>query len=310
MGPNPIDNVFAGAHPHVASWPSALWHPGIGSPRSSQALCVSVWGTIAEHRRRTAIVNEIFAGAGLELGDVSTPRIRCEAGADGGLAYLLNETGGNATPTCVDATVGWPGGLVCIESKFTESSFGACSQTKPRIDRPPGAASGTTIALGPACNGTYGPGSDLKTGTRAPCRLGTWDGTRAPRLYWDLAWDLFRPEILTPAGLPCPFAGPSFQLMRNLALARAGASPRSVRPHRDGPPHTQQREWGLLVAHVDAHPNAASHREELDAFRDLLLAEVRPRVARITYEQILPVIKANGLSDLAKDVELRIAAAV
>jgi hypothetical protein len=119
-----IDHVFRGAHAHVADWPASHWHSHIGSPKSSQALCVSVWGTVAAHPNRTAFVNEVFAAAGLDLGAVTAPRIRCEAGADGGLAHLLNETGGNATATCVDAMVEWSGGTVCVESKLTEARFG------------------------------------------------------------------------------------------------------------------------------------------------------------------------------------------
>ena len=71
-------------------------------------------------------------------------------------------------------------------------------------------ARGTRIALPASCNGTYGIGSDQKTHARAPCRLQTWDGTRAPRLYWQIAWELFRPEVLEPTGRRCPFAVPGF----------------------------------------------------------------------------------------------------
>jgi hypothetical protein len=83
--------------------------------------------------------------------------------------------------------------------------------------------------------------------------------------------------------------------MRNLALARARAAPRSVRPEKDQAPVVQHREWGLLVAHVGAHPNAPAHREELDRFRDLLLEEVRPRVARVTYEDLMPILGQRTL---------------
>lgn len=304
-----LSHVFPGSHAHVAEWPAKHWHSAIGDPKSSQALCVSVWGTIAAHRNRTAIIAEVFAAAGLDVGVPAAPNVTCEAGADGGLAHLLNETGGNATPTCVDALIEWPKGTVCVESKLTEASFGGCSQVLQRTDRPPGAP-GTTIALGKACSGTHEPGSDLKTGSRAPCRLTTWDGSRAPRLYWSVAWELFRPDVLVPDGRTCPFAGPSFQLMRNLALARARAAPRSKRPSREQPPVVEHRQWGLLVAHAESHPNARRHRDELDAFCELLLDDVRPRVAMVAYEQVLPILAAHGLQDLALDIERRIALAL
>lgn len=119
---------------------------------SSQALCVSVWGTIATHPKRTVIVRDVFAAAGRDLGKVTAPRIRCEAGADGDLAHLLNETGGNATPTCVDAMIDWPRGTVCVESKLTEPSFGACSQTR--------------VALRPAAGHREGHEDQAGTGVR------------------------------------------------------------------------------------------------------------------------------------------------
>jgi hypothetical protein len=72
----------------------------------------------------------------------------------------------------------------------------------------------------------------------------------------------------------------------------------------------RRREWGLLVVHVGQHPSAAAHRDEFERFRDLLLDDVRPRVALLTYEQVLPVLEAYGLSDLAADVQRRIAAAM
>lgn len=304
-----LKHVFEGAHPHVAGWPAKHWHSEIASPVSSQALCVSVWGTIADSRKRNAIITDILTAAGLDVGLVAATKIQCEAGADGKLAYLLNETGGNATPTCVDALVTWKGGALTVESKLTERSFGDCSQTHNRTDKPPGAP-GKKIKLGAACNGTYGPGSDLKNGSCAPCRLRTWDGSRAPRLYWDLAWELFRAEVLVPDGGACPFAGPSFQLMRNLETAWALAAPRSVRPDKAKAPVVEHGQWGMLVAHVAGHPNAAAHRAELDAFRKLLLPDAKPRVGLISYEQIVAILRAHKLTALAEDTEKRIAAAV
>jgi hypothetical protein len=304
-----LEHVFSGAHGHVADWPADHWHTGIARPHSSQAVCVSVWGTLAEHPRRDLILADLLEVAGLEVGTPAGARITCEAGADGSLSGLLNETGGNTTPTSVDALVRWPGAVVTVESKFTETSFGRCNQTKRRIDKPPGAAKERRIHLPAACNGTYGIGSDQKTHTRAPCRLQTWDGTRAPRLYWQLAWELFRPEVLEPDGRPCPFAGPSFQLMRNLALARAAAAPRSRRLGREQPPTVVHRQWGLLVVHVACHRSAARHLRELEQFKDLLLPDVRPRVAIVGYERIADVLREHRLDELASWLMKRIAPA-
>lgn len=300
--------LFESARQHVADWPAKLWHSGIGEPQSSQALCVSVWGTIAAHPGRTAVLGAVLGGAGLQPLALTGPSVICEAGARGELAYLLNETGGNATPSCIDALVDWPHGTIAIESKFTEPSFGQCGQVDPRVDKPPGAP-GQRFDLGPACSGHYGPGSDLKTGTRTPCRLATWDGSRAPRLYWDLAWELFKPDVLVPDGRVCPFRGPSFQLMRNLALARAKAAPRSRRRERASPPEVVHPYWALLVVHVASHRYAERHRREFDDFQCLLREEVRDRVALTSYEAMLPVLRSQGLDDLAQHVEDRISSA-
>ena len=300
--------VFESARPHVAGWPSRLWHSEVHQPHSSQALCVSVWGTIAAHPDRAAIVQTVFAAAGLRVGILRSPTVRCEAGAQHELAGLLNETGGNATPTCVDALVEWPGGTITIESKFTESSFGTCGQLRARTDTPPGAPD-KRYKLGPACTGYHGPGSDLKTRTSAPCRLATWDGDRAPRLYWNIAWELFKPDVLVPDGRACPFAGPSFQLMRNLGLARAKSAPRSIRADRSAPVEVIHPYWGMLIVDVASHPNAARHRAEFDEFRSLLRDDVQQRVGLISYEQIDPILREHGLSKLAADVQARIAAA-
>ena len=87
--------------------------------------------------------------------------------------------------------------------------------------------------------------------------------------------------------------------MRNLALARAAAAPQSRRVQRDRPPTVEHAEWGLLVAHVAGHPNAAGQLRELESFRDLLLPEVRSRVAVLAYERVPDVLRQHGLDELA-----------
>ena len=250
----------------------------------------------------------MLVAAGLSPGVIGSAKVRCEAGAQHELAALLNETGGNATPTCVDALVEWPGGTIAIESKFTESSFGTCGQLRARTDIPPGDPK-KRYKLDPACTGHHGPGSDLKTQTSAPCRLATWDGDRAPRLYWDIAWELFKPDVLMPDGRACPFAGPNFQLMRNLALTRAKSAPRSIRTDRSAPVEVIHPYWGMLIVNVASHPHAARHRAEFDEFRSLLREDAQQRVGLISYEQIDPILREHGLSGLAADVHQRIAAA-
>lgn len=143
-------------------------------------MCLSVWGTLATRRKRAVVLKDIFAAAGLSLTGTSAPEIVCE---DQDPARL-NEYPVTATPTSIDVSVRWQGAVLAIESKLTERGFGACGQTAARRD----AKSGTT--LDPPCNGRHWPGSDVKIKTAAPCRLRIWDGSRSPRLYWDVGSEL------------------------------------------------------------------------------------------------------------------------
>ena len=50
-------NIFPGAHDAV--WGAFPWHAGAASPHSSQALAVSVFGTIATHRSKRVLIDEM-----------------------------------------------------------------------------------------------------------------------------------------------------------------------------------------------------------------------------------------------------------
>jgi hypothetical protein len=220
--------VFVGAHAHVSEWPSRFWHTGIRSRRSSQGLCVSVWGTLANDRRRTKILDAIFGLAGVRLAKVSAPRITGEAVPTAALPrYSMREEG---TPRRHVSTLSSSGREVSSVSRANSRSQRSANAAKLRRGL-------TTLPVHRSkksrcpqhVTAAMARGSDRKTLSNAPCRLQVWDGDRAPRLYWQIGWDIFRPEVLRPDGRPCPFAGPSFQLMRNLALACAAAAPRSSR---------------------------------------------------------------------------------
>ena len=73
------------------------------SPRSSQALCVSVFGTIAEHPNRQSILGAVLAAADLELPVSATPTLDCEVR---GRYEVLSEHGAaNATSPDVLVTL-------------------------------------------------------------------------------------------------------------------------------------------------------------------------------------------------------------
>jgi len=51
------ENIFPGAHDAI--WQAFPWHKGAGSPHSSQALAISVFGTIAVHPSRQVLIDEM-----------------------------------------------------------------------------------------------------------------------------------------------------------------------------------------------------------------------------------------------------------
>jgi hypothetical protein len=58
-------NVFPDAHAHIQGRENFRWHESADAKNSSQALCLSVWGTLARRRKRTAILREIYEAAGI-----------------------------------------------------------------------------------------------------------------------------------------------------------------------------------------------------------------------------------------------------
>lgn len=128
----------------------------------------------------------------------------------------------------------------------------------------------------------------------APCRLVVWEGDRSPRLYWSIGSEIFRPEVIT-SPQPCPFAGPSFQLMRNMCFAVALSQ-------------KSRRDWfGFLVTYVAGAPNGPELVEEVEEFRSLLRPPLTDRVSLVSYETIAEVLVAAGERELAEWIKNRIA---
>jgi hypothetical protein len=96
-------NVFPDALQHVATRQPWRWHGGAAAPHSSQALCVSVWGTLATRPERAVVLGDIFAAAGLKLPVAGAPEIVCEDQNP----KRLNEYPVSATPTTIDVAVRW-----------------------------------------------------------------------------------------------------------------------------------------------------------------------------------------------------------
>jgi Restriction Endonuclease associating with ARP len=244
---------------------------------SSQALCVSVFGSIAESPHRDELVATILTEAGVGLGPSGSATLDCEVRNEWG---LLRERGGKH-PTCPDVLVSWPDAVMTIESKFTEQLDG-CGQLKPSrrtfiVDGKP------TRMRGAACSGNYEPRSDLtrKMDADVSCRLTVAEGGREARRYWELAPRLFKPECIETPQRPCPFAR-TYQLMWNLSFAAAWAE------------RGELSDFGLLLAYVGDAPNAAKSEALFRKFRGMLLPSVAERVGSITYERIAKVLGASG----------------
>jgi len=270
-----VANIHPRARRMTHDWDhNGKWHKDADRINSSQALCVSVFGSLARSRQRKGIMIEIMQRASLEMTPSGTPRIECEYSDPD----LLNEKGGISTPTSIDVLARWSDLILTIESKFTESGFGACSQPKNG-----------------ACNGSFASGSDLRTRTSAPCRLMVWEGRRTPRLYWDIGATLFRPEIITAPLRPCPFASDHYQLMRNLALACAAAQ------------RSSHVRFAFIVAFVEGAPHARELMTTVNHFRDALRTEIRSVVGMVSYEAIAEILRRWKERKLAEFLNRRLA---
>lgn len=210
---------------------------------------------------------------------------------------ILGEIGGG-TPTALDGLVLGSHSVLTIESKFTEPEFGRCGQTqRSTISR-------RDIRFDPAfskskainCTGDHAVGSDLKSTTAAhsrACRLTVQDGGRKPRRYWDIAPDVFKPELLEP-GRRCPFATDAYQLMRNVCFAHEWAKQKGL------------ADYGFLVLLVDGSPKAAVLRARVDAFRTMLLTDSAIRIGVTSYEDVAGVLEEGGETTLARWLRRRI----
>jgi hypothetical protein len=203
------DNIFSAAHGAIANWKTFKWHCServdAHVPHSSQAFCISVWGTFASQQGR--VVRDVVASVlqdALFLEVLEQYKTELPLVLESDSRELLNEFGGKQSH--LDGVLSLNGLSVVIESKFTEP-FGACSQVRDKH-----------------CSGVYGPGSDLKLKRdEFPCRLQYKDRQRTPRLYWEIMKPLSN-EGVYPLGKPCPFAEGGYQVMRNIAAAAALAT--------------------------------------------------------------------------------------
>lgn len=248
-------NIHDRAHGAIDDWQELDWHSdGSGSTdcdvsHSSQAFCISVWGSLFGHS------DAIGLGWLRELASLGDNWAFMDREPNVGFEYaehdVLNERG-KGKPTNIDVLLSYEGHVVAVESKLTEN-FGSCSQVRRGF-----------------CTGIYESGSDLKTRSNAPCRLQIGDGGRTPRKYWDVMERLCVPGAF-PIGEPCPYAGPAYQVMRNIAFAAEMGL-------------QTKREWWVLFA----FPASSKHDTfaVVDSVVRTLKTEHQQRVATVDYDQV------------------------
>ncbi len=237
-------NLFPAAHAAVEPWDSFHWHAGPGErcdtfkPHSSQALAIDVFGTLKLHPHRDGVLDALAMRLGLPPG--GPWRVELEwRDPDNHLREMQ--------PTWVDAMARGAHSLIFFECKFSEPDGGACSQTR---------AAGRVRAGGRApCNGHYMPQAHPVTGEIARCAL-----SARGIGYWDVIPTIFDYDAAGTYA-PCPFAGPRFQWMRNLATCAAVAAANGLRPavvvvYADGPglpmaERVRQPEWTSLAGRLN-----------------------------------------------------------
>jgi len=216
-------NLYPAAVAAVQPWQRFRWHSAGGNvcdsykEHSSQALMIDVFGSFKVSAQRGRILDHLAETLGLPPGGPWDIQLEWRDPDN-----LLKEK----TSTWADAVAISPQALIFFEGKFTEPDGGPCSQTRP-------IKSGRHRGMVP-CNGAYTPQVNPVNGRKAPCAL-TGKGLR----YWELVPEVFKfPNDL--GYLPCPFAGPWFQWMRNLTVCWAAARQAQRRPafvlvYADGP---------------------------------------------------------------------------
>lgn len=239
-------NIFPGAHWAASKLRRSDWHKYASSPRSSQALAVDVFGTIAVHPIRHEVMNRLAARVGLP------------AALDWKLEFewsdpdnKLSETR-HQTQVDVVATSDAANALLLLECKFHETG-GDCTQYREK-----------------RCDGRH-PGP-AQAGSEAVHRcVLTGKGIR----YW-----LFVPEVFEPndifAGDVCPFSGENYQWMRNLALRAALENEAAkkaglivVYADRTGLPMNDKISSGAWLKSLPLRPEAA-RRIATSTYRELI----------------------------------------
>lgn len=268
------------------------WHSHAESENSSQALCLSAFGSLRAPKFkavRDRLIANLVGSVFPQMRTRERPR-KWEIKVEFEAPELLSEYGrAGAQSTSIDVLLTSSQEVVALEAKFDRDAgdgFGKCSQYDAR-----------RVERG-QCAGYYGPGSDLKGKTSAWCRLENWDGPRSPRAYWSLGRSYFSPSIFAPqaAEAVCPLRGSAYQLMRNFLFAAAYAE------------KYRMKDFGVIVVCSDR--KAEVLRAQLQEFQaKVLLPGHAGRMQLTSYENWISILeKAEGREtrELAKFLKERI----
>ena len=204
-------NIFPAAHQACEPWEKFPWHKWAHVTHSSQALAIDVFGTIKTSANCDRILDALAQTMELPTGGPWTITLEWTA-----RPTLLNEP----QPTQVDVYAENPQSVILFECKFTEQDGGACSQTVKRNNAIP-------------CNGNYAA-SIHSPPSFPPVVSGNPSALRCALSgkgiqYWDIIPKVFHLDAEADH-LPCPFAGPAYQWMRNLVVAYKVARQKNKQP--------------------------------------------------------------------------------
>ena len=247
-------NLFAGARELVHERADFPWHRGANSRKSSQALAIDLFGTVARLPSRNCIVAAWAELLRLPVSPGDNWELALEYSVEKNLL-------GEPQETQVDVLVKSESGIAVFECKFTEADGGGCSQVHK-------------------CNGNYEEQVNPVNKKVARCAL-TAKGVR----YWDLIPDVMNIDANRDQR-PCPISGGSYQWMRNLVAARALSQKAGVAAafgliYADGPfpiakkvkDPTRMKELTDSVVGRAVHFEAISYQELIRVARHAAISE-------------------------------------
>ncbi len=213
-------NLFRGAWPAVEPWRKFPWDRGpfgvrTWLPQSSQALAIDVFGTIKASPERNRILDGLAES--LLVPRRGPWRVYLEWNDPFNDLHEKRRTQ-------IDVVIRNEAAVLFIECKFSEKEAGSCSRPIPRREFG-GLAS---------CNGNYQWQADpIRYELFQNCGIEIRDEkcslTREGILYWRFVGECLIYDA-DDIYAPCPFAGPTYQIMRNIVSAHVVAQRNTLTP--------------------------------------------------------------------------------